>query len=103
MIDDDFFQTQTEGSERRPDGHPCTMAFLPKAIEVYRILDDILVELYLTPSPREAGMDSKVPQILEIDSRLQSWMKSLPDHLQIQTGPTGNPIVDRQATVLRIQ
>ncbi|KAE8381341.1 fungal-specific transcription factor domain-containing protein [Aspergillus bertholletiae] len=102
MIDDEFFEAQTEGSERRPDGQPCIMAFLRKAIELYRILDDVLVELYLTCSPREEGIESKLPHILEIDSRVQSWSKSLPSHLQMQTAATGNTIVDRQATVLRI-
>ncbi|KAE8360842.1 fungal-specific transcription factor domain-containing protein [Aspergillus caelatus] len=102
MIDDEFFEAQTEGSERRPDGQPCIMAFLGKAIELYRILDDVLVELYLTCSPREEGIESKLPHILEIDSRIQSWSKSLPGHLQIHTAATGNTILDRQATVLRI-
>ncbi|PIG89440.1 hypothetical protein AARAC_009872 [Aspergillus arachidicola] len=102
MIDDEFFQDQIEGSERRPDGQPCIMAFMGKAIELYRILDDVLVQLYLTCNPREEEMESKLPHILELDSRIQSWVKSLPSHLQIQTAATQNTIVYRQATVLRI-
>ncbi|KAI9043848.1 fungal specific transcription factor domain-containing protein [Aspergillus affinis] len=62
MIDDEFFETQLEGSEKRPDGNPYTLAFAGKAFELYQILDDILLEIYLT-SKKEAGFEANLPNI----------------------------------------
>lgn len=59
MIDDEFLHVQTEGSHSRPDGRPCIMAFTVKAVELYQILDDVLVGLYLT-STREEELESKL-------------------------------------------
>lgn len=102
MIDDDFFETLTEGSPIRPDGRPCMMAFAVKAIELYQILDDILVNLYLTPT-KDEELDRKLNQILEFDGRIHAWNKSLPEHLRIQSATRNDPILLRQATVLRIR
>ncbi|KAE8380435.1 fungal-specific transcription factor domain-containing protein [Aspergillus bertholletiae] len=102
MIDDEFFETQTEGSILRPDGRPCIMAFTVKAMEFYQILDDILVTLYLKPD-KDERFESKLTHILEIDARIQDWNKSLPDHLRAQSVTPRNGILGKQATVLRLR
>ncbi|CAG7946564.1 unnamed protein product [Penicillium salamii] len=102
MIDDEFFPTQTESSSLRPDGRPCRMAFVVKAMELYHILDEILVELYLKAIPRE-DPESKLSNILRIDSRLQAWKISLPRHLYPHCACEDDKIIKRQAVVLRVR
>ncbi|GKZ51933.1 hypothetical protein AbraIFM66951_008318 [Aspergillus brasiliensis] len=50
MIDDEFFEVQTEGSAMRPDGRPCNMSFAVKTLELYEIMNDVLVDLYMDAS-----------------------------------------------------
>ncbi|GKZ36797.1 hypothetical protein AbraIFM66950_008029 [Aspergillus brasiliensis] len=50
MIDDEFFEAQTEGSATRPDGRPCNMSFAVKTLELYEIMNDVLVDLYMDAS-----------------------------------------------------
>lgn len=100
MIDDEFFETQDIGSPIRPDGQPCIMAGAVKAMELYQILDEVLVDLYLNPNDSE-DTKRRLIRILEIDSKLQMWNKSLPEHLQLGATATRDFLVERQATVLR--
>lgn len=102
MIDDEFFEKQDEGSPIRPDRKPCIMAFIVKAMELYRILDDILINLYLTP-PGIEQQEMRLTHILELDGRIQDWRKSLPLHLQHDPAPENDPLLRRQAMVLRIR
>ncbi|KAE8421008.1 fungal-specific transcription factor domain-containing protein [Aspergillus pseudocaelatus] len=102
MINNQFFGTQTEGSVLRPDGRPCVMAFAVKAMEFYQIVDDILVNLYLN-STKDDRCEGKLTHILAIDARIQTWNKSLPDHLRTQSVALSNSIFDKQAIVLRIR
>ncbi|KAK9364943.1 fungal-specific transcription factor domain-containing protein [Lipomyces kononenkoae] len=102
MIDDEFFETQRESSTMRPDGQPCIMAFPVKAMELYQILDDILVSLYLT-STRDEELESKLTQMLELDGRIQAWNRSLPDHLRSHSAVKGDAVLERQAIILRVR
>lgn len=102
MIDDEFFEKQGEGSSIRPDGKPCTMAFIVKAMELYRILDDILIHLYLSP-PKGEQQETRLTLILELDGRIQRWRASLPQHLQNHSASGEDPVLRRQAVVLRVR
>lgn len=102
MIDDEFFEKQDKGSPIRPDGKPCIIAFIVKGMELYRILDDILVNLYLTP-PGIEQQETRLTHILELDGCIQRWRTSLPLHLQNGSGPDNDPVLRRQALVLRIR
>ncbi|KAE8135062.1 fungal-specific transcription factor domain-containing protein [Aspergillus pseudotamarii] len=102
MIDDEFFETQTTGSPFRPDGRPCRMAFVVKAMELYQILDEILVDLYLKTS-KDEDIESKLMRILQIDSNLQAWKKSLPEFLHPRANAEADAILKRQAIVLRVR
>lgn len=100
MIDDEFFETQGIGSPIRPDGQPCIMAGAVKAMELYQILDEVLVDLYLNANDSE-DTKHRLIRILEIDSKLQMWNRSLPEHLRLEATATRDFLVERQATVLR--
>ncbi|KAB8207172.1 fungal-specific transcription factor domain-containing protein [Aspergillus parasiticus] len=102
MIDDEFFGTQTEGSASRPDGRPCILAFAVKAFEFYQILDDILINIYLT-STRQDEFETKLTHIFEIDGKIHGWKQSLPGHLQYPPNGNGDATVNRQMIVLRIR
>ncbi|PLB43207.1 hypothetical protein P170DRAFT_481154 [Aspergillus steynii IBT 23096] len=102
MIDDEFFETQTQGSPLRPDGKPCRVAFIVKAMNLYQILDETLVDLYLK-SARSEDIESTLTRILEINGNLQAWNKSLPGHLQLQHAAEDDEVLQRQAIVLRVR
>ncbi|OGM48376.1 hypothetical protein ABOM_003368 [Aspergillus bombycis] len=102
MIDDEFLDAQTIGSPFRPDGRPCKMAFFVKALELYQILDEILVDLYLK-NAKDEGIESKLIRILQIDGKLQAWNKALPEHLHPRHAAEGDEILKRQAIVLRVR
>lgn len=78
--------------------------FSVKAFELYQILDSVLFKMYLI-STHEDNFDAKLVQLLDIDKKLLEWKRSLPSHLQIQATSTTNPdpILDRQATILKIR
>ncbi|KNG91010.1 hypothetical protein ANOM_000780, partial [Aspergillus nomiae NRRL 13137] len=102
MIDDEFFETQTIGSPCRPDGRPCKVAFFVKALQLYQILDEILVDLYLN-NAKDEGIESKLMRILQIDGKLQAWNKSLPEYLHPRHAAEDDEILKRQAIVLRVR
>ncbi|KAL4737931.1 hypothetical protein BDV11DRAFT_206398 [Aspergillus similis] len=82
------------------NGQPCIMAGAVKALELYQILDEVLVDLYLKSSDPE-DTERRLMQILEIDSKPQIWNRSLPEHLQFITTAKRDFLMERQATVLR--
>ncbi|GAT24927.1 C6 transcription factor [Aspergillus luchuensis] len=74
MIDDEFFETQDIGSPIRPDGQPCIMAGAVKAMELYQILDEVLVDLYLNPNDSE---DTK-PLLKQCSQNVHAYASVLP-------------------------
>lgn len=102
MIDDEFFESQTQGAPFRPDGRPCRMAFVVKAMELYQILDEILVDMYLKGS-KDDDFESKLKNLLRIDGKLQAWKNSLPEFLRPRLAIEDDEILKRQAMVLRVR
>ncbi|PYH97628.1 hypothetical protein BO71DRAFT_481081 [Aspergillus ellipticus CBS 707.79] len=47
MIDDEFLDTQTQGATTRTDGQPCMLPFYISQLQLYGIINDILLELNL--------------------------------------------------------
>lgn len=78
------------------------MAFIVKAMELYRILEDILIHLYLSP-PKGEQQETRLTHILELDGRIQRWRASLPQHLQSHSASGEDPVLQRQAVVLRVR
>ena len=84
------------------------MAFYAKSLELYEILNDILLSLY-KPVPEESPEDihdfyfnkegnEGERTIFDLDRSLTRWTRSLPSHLR---GTTANELFLRQGIVLR--
>lgn len=82
MIDDEFLDTQTEPSVIRPDGGPTVMAFFRKTLELFDIINDILIQLYLNPKEARGKDLHHLKLVLDLDERLVAWVDSLPEYLK---------------------
>ncbi|OJJ76872.1 hypothetical protein ASPBRDRAFT_201951 [Aspergillus brasiliensis CBS 101740] len=102
MIDDQFFEVQTEGSAMRPDGRPCNMSFAVKTLELYEIMNDVLVDLYMDAS-QTSQFQGRLSRTMEIDSKLQDWQSSLSGHLRWPLATRENSVIVRQALMMRIR
>jgi hypothetical protein len=80
-IDDDFLDTQEEGSAVRPDGQPCLMAFYPAQLHFYEIINDILLNMYMNSDEQQESVYDIVT-VLRLDNTLISWNKNLASQLQ---------------------
>ncbi|KAJ4252010.1 hypothetical protein NW762_011311 [Fusarium torreyae] len=102
MIDDEFLDSQTEPSAIRPDGGPTVMAFFRKSLELYDIINDTLIELYLDPKDSRNKEIHHLGLVLGLDQRLVEWVESLPDHLKYSRPVPDEPLAfRRQRVVLR--
>ncbi|KAJ5741004.1 fungal-specific transcription factor domain-containing protein [Penicillium malachiteum] len=80
-IDDEFLDTQGEGSMVRPDGHPCLMAFYPSQVQFYDIVNDILIKLYMNSGESQESVYD-IATVLQLDKALIAWVQNLPSQLQ---------------------
>ena len=102
MIDDEFLDTQTEPSDFRPDGGPTVMAFFRKTLELFDIINDILIQLYLDPKDARVKDTRYLKLVLDLDGRLVTWIESLPDYLRYSySNPDEVFAFRRQRIVLR--
>ncbi|KAK9234013.1 fungal-specific transcription factor domain-containing protein [Lipomyces kononenkoae] len=102
IIDDEFLDVQKDSSVERPDGRPSVMAFSVKCLELYDIMNDILLELYMQSAERKDTVQ-ELGQILRLDERLHAWKDTLPVHLQISAGIMADSLLRRQAFITRIR
>ncbi|KAL4936435.1 hypothetical protein BDV06DRAFT_233421 [Aspergillus oleicola] len=111
-IDEEYY-TSADGTDvTQPTGRPSIMAFYAKSLELYEILNDILLNLY-QPLPEEGaddihdsyftiGSNKDELTIFELDRALTKWTRSLPAHLRGESDPSPNGIIFyRQSVVLR--
>ncbi|KAF3398019.1 hypothetical protein F1880_006501 [Penicillium rolfsii] len=112
-VDDEFISTASPAEPSQPAGRPSMMAFYAKTLELYEIMNEVLLSLY-KPAPEESGEDihdfyfnSSAGEgertIFELDRSLTRWTRSLPPHLVHEDSPvsaTENPIFFRQGIVL---
>ncbi|KAF4152208.1 hypothetical protein CNMCM6936_006361 [Aspergillus lentulus] len=111
-VDEEYIPAALGGEVRQPADRPSLMAFYAKSLELYEILNDILLSLY-KPVPEEnpediydfyfnKGSDEGERTIFELDRALTKWTQSLPPHLR---GDTFSKPVDavfyHQSVVLR--
>ncbi|KAF4188150.1 hypothetical protein CNMCM7927_002642 [Aspergillus lentulus] len=111
-VDEEYIPAALGGEVRQPADRPSLMAFYAKSLELYEILNDILLSLY-KPVPEEnpediydfyfnKGSDEGERTIFELDRALTKWTQSLPPHLR---GDTSSKPVDavfyHQSVVLR--
>lgn len=111
-IDEEYIASASGPEVAQPADQPSIMAFYAKSLELYEILNDILLSLY-KPVPEESpddiydfyfSRDTNEDEltIFELDRALTKWTRSLPPHLRGEpaSGPN-NMIFYRQTVVLR--
>ncbi|KAL3484417.1 fungal-specific transcription factor domain-containing protein [Aspergillus germanicus] len=111
-IDEEYIASASGAEATQPADRPSMMAFYAKSLELYEILNDVLLSLY-KPIPEESPEDiydfyfNREPSegeltIFELDRALTRWTRSLPTHLRGDPSPVdGNIIFKRQCVVLR--
>ncbi|EWZ80000.1 hypothetical protein FOWG_15871 [Fusarium oxysporum f. sp. lycopersici MN25] len=102
MIDDDFLDTQIKPSAVRPDGRTTEVAFFIKSLELYSIVNDALRRLYMGPMETSGKSDETLTSVLQLDSRLTKWARSIPEQLSCTFKPDDEDFIfQRQRIVLR--
>lgn len=110
MIDDSFLSSSSNHAfGYMQKDTPMSMAFFVKSLEIYEIVNDILISLYSsTDASNDAlaafftGSNSSVDVVFQYDRALMSWGRTLPPHLRISTYEwASNPLFKRQATICR--
>ncbi|KAJ5666576.1 hypothetical protein N7462_010985 [Penicillium macrosclerotiorum] len=112
IVDDEFISAETTSESCQPAGQPSMMAFYAKTLELYEIMNDVLLSVYKSP-PDEFPDDihdfyfsNTISEgertIFELDRSLTRWTCSLPAHLSGDSKiVTDNPILYRQQIVLQ--
>jgi hypothetical protein len=90
-----------------PSSSPSKMSFYRATCELYRILGDILRELY---SPRDDYRTmrgdqwlEKVSSIMRFDKELKDWLSTVPKFLQWGTDENVSDDILRQRNVLQVR
>ena len=90
-----------------PSPHPSKMTFYIATCQLYRILGDILRELY---SPRddyrtmkEEQWLTKVSSIMRFDKELKDWLAQVPNFLQWGSTEEVSDDIVRQRNVLHVR
>lgn len=110
-VDDEFISSATTGEPSQADGQPSIMWFYAKTLELYEIMNDVLLSLYKpvlddhTDEPHDFYFNSVVSEgertIFDLDRSLTRWTRGLPRHLGAEAPiPQSNPIFCRQRIVL---
>ena len=90
-----------------PTNHPSKMTFYIATCQLYRILGDILRELY-SPQDDYRTMDeeqwlSKVSSIMRFDKKLKDWLSQVPKFLQWGSTEEVSDDIVRQRNVLQVR
>lgn len=88
-------------------------AFYAKSLELYEIMNDILLSVYKdqTPPDRPEDLQKYYSKsfyegqltVFQLDYALTSWSQSLPEYFSNQSDPSENYIINRQSVVLRLR
>lgn len=111
-IDDEFTSSSPQNEHGKRTDQPSLINFFEWSLELYEILNDILLRLYSSlPEGRQNEVrsfycfqkDSKdgEREVFELDSALADWCRRLPPHLRDPSNSSANPIFQRQSIVLR--
>jgi hypothetical protein len=111
-VDEEFISSDSTSEASQPPNRPSMMAFFAKSLELYDIMNDVLLSLY-KQSTDDTGenihdlcfnnvVSEGEQTIFELDRFLARWSRSLPEHLRGGSSETStNPIFCRQSIVLR--
>ena len=111
-VDEEFIPYEPRSEASQPPDQPSIMAFFAKSLELYDIMNDVLLSLYKQSTDDSgenihdlyfnnvAGEGERT--IFELDRCLARWTRSLPVHLRgDESTMPANPIFCRQSIVLR--
>jgi hypothetical protein len=110
-VDDDYIPSGSIKEVFQPPDRPSMMAFYAKSLELYEIMNDVLISLY-KPISDDNGedihdfyFDNSASEgertIFELDRSLTRWTRSLPPHLREDSSVSANAVFCRQSIVLR--
>lgn len=111
-VDDEYIPAGSSREASQPSDRPSMMAFYSKSLELYEIMNDVLLSLYKpisddhTEDIHDFLFDNVANEgertIFELDRSLTRWTRSLPFHLREESSAiSANPIFCRQSIVLR--
>lgn len=111
-VDDELIQENSISEPTQPLNKPSIMAFYAKTLELYEIMNDVLLSLYkpvLDDSQEDIydfyftkNVNEGDRTIFQLDRSLTQWTRSLPSHLQGDPSTNSeSPIFMRQSIVLR--
>ncbi|KAL4757724.1 transcription factor domain-containing protein [Aspergillus foveolatus] len=111
-VDEEYIASASGSGVEQPADQPSIMAFYAKSLELYDILNDILLSLYkpvVEESPEDVydlyfNRDTSEDEltIFQLDRALTRWTRSLPAHLRGEPVSGSNSIIFyRQSVVLR--
>jgi hypothetical protein len=111
-VDEDFIPSESGPEASQPPDRPSMIAFFAKTLELYDIMNDVLLNFY-KQSADDSGenmhdlyfnsvIGEGAQTIFEFDRCLARWTRSLPVHLRGDSSAASvNPIFYRQSIVLR--
>lgn len=111
-VDDEFISAATLAEPSQPVERPSMMVFYAKTLELYEIMNDVLLSLYkpvadeITDDTHDFYFNNTAGEgertIFELDRSLTRWTRSLPVHLREDSSVNAqdNPIFFRQGIVL---
>lgn len=112
MIDDEFLSHQPGIEAVQPADQPSMIAFFVKTLQLYDIINDLLLTLYMGRDDNgqkdqydfyfgqtESG---DIATVYQLDRALMIWGQTLPSHLRLSSLESSrNATFMRQAIVLR--
>lgn len=110
-VDDELFLVESSSEPTQPTHQPSIMAFFAKTLELYEIMNEVLLSLYKPVSEDGSGESSdflfndgvgeRGRTIFDLDRSLTRWASDLPAHLRGSPSVgADNPVFDRQRIVL---
>ena len=112
-IDEHYLSGDPNGRESQPENQPSILDFFIESLGLYRILNEILLNVYAADSQTGATIDEwecffplrfdqeRCFSVLDLDRALTLWERGLPRHLTEFNYLNSNEIHFRQAVVLR--
>lgn len=89
------------------------IAFYAKSLELYEIMNDILLGIYKNQTPPDRPQDLQQYYfksfyegqlaVFKLDYALTAWSQSLPAYFSSQSNSSENRIINRQSVVLRLR
>lgn len=113
MIDPEYLPEDASTPGVQPAGRPAMMAFFVNSLTLYKIINDILLELYMNDDQDDTKDENGLPlykpyesldlaAILKLDRALMAWGRNLPSYLKLSSPDSNiNGMVYRQAIVCR--